>query len=162
MVKPYPASGKRVEPAQPQAPSPVLNAVKLMYAGAAVTTVYAIVSLATIGSIKTALHKADTTLKPKQLDSAATFLVVGTIIFSVIVIALWLWMAWANKEGKTWARILATILACLNTLYMLGFVLQTRSIAVVFPALAWVIGGVAVYLLWRPDSSAFFSRQGSA
>jgi UDP-N-acetylmuramyl pentapeptide phosphotransferase/UDP-N-acetylglucosamine-1-phosphate transferase len=163
MVKPYPASGKRVEPPpRPEAPSSVLNAVKLMYAGAAVATVYAIVSVVTIGAIKTALHKTDTKLTPKQLDNAATVLVAGTIIFSVIVIALWLWMAWASKEGKGWARPVATVLFGLNTLYMLGFVIQTRSIAVIFPAIDWLIGAVAAYLLWRPDSRAFFNGRGSA
>ena len=39
MVQPYPSTGKSVEPEQPAAPPSVLNAVKHMYAGAAVSTI---------------------------------------------------------------------------------------------------------------------------
>ncbi len=39
MYQPYPSSGKPVEPERPAAPPAVLNAVKLMYTGAAVSTV---------------------------------------------------------------------------------------------------------------------------
>ena len=45
MYQPYPSSGKTVEPERPAAPPTVQNAVKLMYAGAAVSTVSLIVSL---------------------------------------------------------------------------------------------------------------------
>ncbi len=59
---------KPVEPLRAAAPAPVLNAVKLMYAAAAVS------------------------------------------IASLVVIALWLWMARENGQGRNWARILATVL----------------------------------------------------
>ena len=48
--QPYPSGGGQpVEPIRPPAPAPVLTAVKLMYAGAAVSTVSLIISLADIG-----------------------------------------------------------------------------------------------------------------
>ena len=52
MSQPYPSSGQLVEPPRPPAPEPVLTAVKLMYAGAAVTAlglIITIISLAFIG-----------------------------------------------------------------------------------------------------------------
>lgn len=55
MSEPYPSSGRPAGPPQPAAPVPVLTAVKLMYAGAAVSTVTLIIALALIPAIKAAL-----------------------------------------------------------------------------------------------------------
>jgi hypothetical protein len=43
MYQPYPSSGQPAGPLRPPAPAPVLTAVKLMYAGAAVSTVKLII-----------------------------------------------------------------------------------------------------------------------
>ena len=48
MYQPYPASGQRAEPLRRPAPGPVRTAVKLMYAGAAVSAVQLIIGLALI------------------------------------------------------------------------------------------------------------------
>jgi hypothetical protein len=162
MVKPYPSSGKPIEAVRPPAPVPVQNAVKLMYVGAAITTVYTIVSIFAIGTIKDELKRADHKLTASQLNADARFFITSSIVFGVITICLWLWMAWANKEPRNWARIVATVLFGLNTLYMFGVIVQTRSIVLILPVLSWLVGGSAVYLLWRAESSAFFKSQGFA
>ena len=51
MCQPYPSSSQPAEPPWPAAPAPVLTAVKLMYAGAAVSIVPLIVVLAYRGDI---------------------------------------------------------------------------------------------------------------
>ena len=43
-----------------------------------------------------------------------------TIVFGLVVIALWLWMARANGQGRNWARILSTVLFGLATLQLPG------------------------------------------
>jgi hypothetical protein len=53
MYQPYPSSGQPVEPLRPPAPAPVRTAVKVMYAGAAVSTVPLIIALPSIGDINT-------------------------------------------------------------------------------------------------------------
>jgi hypothetical protein len=156
MVQPYPSSGKPIEAVRPPAPAPVQNAVKLMYAGAAITTVYTIVSILAIGTLKNELKRADHHLTASQLNTDARFYVTSSVVFGVITIGLWLWMAWANKEPRNWARIVATILFGLNTLYMLAIVAQTRSVVLILPVLIWLAGAGAVFLLWRAESSAFF------
>ena len=47
-----------VEPRRPAAPAPVLNAVRLMYAAAAVSTVALVISVSLIGDTKAALRRA--------------------------------------------------------------------------------------------------------
>ncbi|MGH3181737.1 MAG: hypothetical protein ACRDOH_30400 [Streptosporangiaceae bacterium] len=156
MVQPYPSSGKPIEAVRPPAPAPVQNAVKLMYVGAAITTVYTIVSIVAIGTIKNELKRADHTLTASQLNTDARFFVTSSVVFGVITIGLWLWMAWANKGPRNWARIVATIFFGLNTVYMFGIIAQTRSIVLILPVLTWLVGAGAVFLLWRAESSAFF------
>jgi hypothetical protein len=92
-------------------------------------------------------------------------------VFGLVVIALWLWMAWANGRGRNWARILSTVLFGLATLQLRGTFTQPVShagsgatvlyygVAVLFVA-AWLAGAAAVWLLWHPAASAFFKPLG--
>jgi hypothetical protein len=161
MYQPYPSGGKLVEPERPPAPAPVQNAVKLMYAGAAVSTVSLVISLADIGGTKAAIRKARPTLTPAQVNQLNTFIITLAIVSGLIGIALWLWMARMNGQGKNWARVLSTVLFGLATLDLVGVFSQpTTVISLVFPVLTWLIGAGAVFLLWRRESSAFFKPPG--
>ena len=160
MVQRYPSSGKPVELERLPAPPPVMNAVKLMYVGAAVSTVSLIISVADIASVKTAIKKAKPSWTVAQVNQYDRFLITVAIVSGVIGIALWLWMARANNQGKNWARILSTVLFCLATLDLVGVFSEPKTLlGLVFPVLTWVVGLGAVFLLWRSDSSAFFKPQ---
>jgi len=115
MSQPYPASGQPVEPLRPPAPAPVLTAVKLMYVGAAVNTIALIIGLTLIPGIKAALRKANPSLTAAQV-SDLNWLITFAGVCGVVLIALWLWVARANGEGRNWARILSTALVGLATL----------------------------------------------
>jgi hypothetical protein len=161
MVQRYPSSGNSVEPERLPAPPPVVNAVKLMYVGAAVSTVSLIISLADIGAVKTAIKKAKPSWTAAQVNQYDRFLITVAIVSGVIGIGLWLWMARANNQGKNWARILSTVLFCLATLDLIGVFSQPKTVlGLVFPLLTWLVGLGAVFLLWRPESSAFFKPPG--
>ena len=164
MYQPYPTSdpagNKMVEPEQPQAPASVLNAVKLMYAGAAVSTVSLIISLIDIGGTKSAIRKARPSLTATQVNQLNTFIIALAIVSGVLGVALWLWMARANSRGRNWARIVSTVLFALATLDLYGVLSQPKTVlGLVFPILTWLVGLGAVILLWRRESSAFFKPQ---
>ena len=157
MVQRYPSSGKPVEPEQLPAPPPVMNAVKLMYVGAAVSTVSLIISLADISGTKAAIRKAKPSLTVAQVNQLNTFIISLAIVSGLIGVALWLWMAWANNQGKNWARILSTVLFGLATLDLVGVLGEPKTVlGLIFPLLTWLIGVCTVFLLWRSPSSAFF------
>ena len=138
-----------------------MNAVKLMYVGAAVSTVSLIISVADIGGVKTAIKKAKPSWTPAQVNQYDRFLITVAIVSGVIGIGLLLWMARANNQGKNWARILSTVLFCLATLDLIGVFSEPKTlIGLVFPVLTWLVGLGAVFLLWRPESTAFFKSQG--
>jgi hypothetical protein len=161
MYQPYPSSGKTVEPERPPAPATVVNAVKLMYTGAAVSTVSLIVSLVSIGGTKAAIRKARPSLTATQVNQLNTFIITLAVISGLVGIALWLWMARANSQGRNWARILSSVLFGLATLDLVGVITQPKTIlGLVFPVLTWLLGLAAVVLLWQPASTAFFRPQG--
>ena len=79
------------------------------------------------------------------------------MVSGVIGVALWLWMARKNSQGKNWARILSTVLFGLATLDLFGVVSQPKTVlGLVFPVLTWLVGLGAVILLWRRESTEFF------
>ena len=161
MVQPYPSTGKPVEPERPAPPPSVLNAVKLMYAGAAVSTVSLVISLVDISGTKAAIRKARPSLTVAQVNQLNTFIIALAVVSGVLGVALWLWMSRANGQGRNWARIMSTVLFGLATLDLFGVLSQPKTVlGLVFPVLTWLIGAGAVFFLWRSESSAFFKPRG--
>jgi hypothetical protein len=168
MYQPYPSSGQTAEPLR-SPPAPVLTAVKLMYAGAAVSAVELIIGLALI--IVDIQAAARGQFLSHSLAAQKPLIITVWIVFGLVMIALWLWMARANGQGRNWARILSTVLFGLLTLQLTGDFTQPVSHAgfgatvlyyggtALFIA-AWLAGAAAVWLLWRPASGAFFKPQG--
>jgi hypothetical protein len=169
MYQPHPSSGQPAEPPRPPAPAPVRAAVKFMYAGAAVSTVPLIIALAYSGDINAYhLRWNNHTLTAAQISQWRPLIITVGIVFGLAVPALWLWMARVNGRGRNWARILSTVLFGWATLQLLGDFSQpvihavpsVEVLGVLGAVLTWLLGGAAVWLLWRPDSSAFFKAQG--
>jgi hypothetical protein len=157
MYQPYPSTDKPVEPDKPPAPQSVLNAVKLMYAGAAVSAVSLIISLVSIGGTKEAIRKAKPSLTATQVNQLNTFIIALAVVSGVVGVALWLLMARKNGQGKNWARVLSTVLFALATLDLFGVVSQPKTVlGLVFPLLTWLIGLGAIVFLWRRESTEFF------
>ena len=153
MYQPYPSSGRPAEPLRPPAPAPALTAVKLMYAGAAVSAVELIIGLALIIVDIKAAARGRFLGHSLTAPQMRPLIITVWIVFSLVVIALWLWIARANGQGRNWARILSTVLLGLATLQLLG---NHGVDQVFFAVLTWLTGLPAVWLLWRPASSAFF------
>jgi hypothetical protein len=170
--KPSPRSGRSPQKQGAEPPATMQWSVKLMLAGAAVSTVYLIFALVVTVSIKSSLVRWNSTqpkakqLTVSQLNSLTTYYIVSTIIIGLIAIGLWLWMAKMNSAGRNWARIVASVLFVLWSYYTYVSIGQTRGaatlvVSTVIVVVTWLIGIAALYLLWRPDSSAYFKAQSS-
>ena len=158
MYQPYPSSGRPAGPLRPPVPAPVLSAVKLMYAGAAVFTVSLIISIILVPFI----GRSAATLRLAGRSQPLPVVITVGIAGGLVVIALWLWMARANSQGRNWARILSTVLLGLATLNLTNVFSGTQTVlGLIFWAPTWLAGLAAVWLLWRPESSAFFKPQGA-
>ena len=89
----------------------------------------------------------------------------GGSSLGLALIGLWLWMARATSQGKNWARILSTVLFALATLELLSALEGIGKDGVaqaLFAGLTWLSGLAAVWMLWRPASSAFFKSAKAA
>jgi len=141
-----------------------------MYAGAAVSAAGLIIGLTLIVvDIQVAVSGQ---FLGRSLAAQKPFVITVSIVFGLAVIALWLWMARANGRGRNWARILSTVLFVLATLQLPGAFTQPVShagfgVTVLYYGgvepfvAAWLVGAAAVWLLWRPASTAFFRPPGS-
>jgi hypothetical protein len=143
---------------KPTPPPSILTAVKLMYAGAALAAISFVVSLMTQGSVREAALERDPDLTESQLDTIVAFGIAFAIIIGLIGVLLWVWMAETNRRGKSWARIVATVLGGLNILLtLIGLTTRQYSgIVLVFSVVSAALAVVILYLLYRPDSNAYF------
>ena len=97
--------------------------------------------------------------------TAAPLTITLVILAGLALIGLWLWMARATSQGRNWARILSTMLLGLATLELLSALelIGKNGVAqAFFAALTWLSGLAAVWMLWRPASSAFFKSARAA
>ncbi len=160
MYQSYPTSDQ--QPAVPAAsppepPRPVRIAVVLMYAGAALSAINLLVTLVIFHTIERAFQDASAAVTSSDAHTFA----VGAIVLAVLETGLWLLMAYANNLGRHWARIVATVLFGLNTLLLLiAFARASISASQLFAVVVWLVGMSAIVLLWRRDSTTFFTAAG--
>lgn len=159
MYQPYPSRGRMPGQApRPEPPGSVRLAVQLMYAGASVTALSLLAALLTVGDVRSALHTARPGLTPAELHTAVVTYVVAGVISDAIAIGLWIWMALANRAGKSWARIGATALLGIDTILLaVGVGRGASLVSTLVSFVIWVVGLAAVALLWRRQSSEFFA-----
>jgi hypothetical protein len=161
----------RLRPGVPASAPTVRAAVRLMYAGAAVSTVNLILVLAVIGDVFAYHAVLGHRLTAAQVSNMTNTVAITLVIVAGLVpIAMWLWMAQKNGQGRNWARILSAVLFALATLDLTGALetpgIRESLVPVVFgptiPVLTWLVGLAAVLLLWLPASGAFFKPPSSA
>jgi hypothetical protein len=159
MYEPFPASGQAPEPQRIPPPRSVQNAVKLMYAGAAIEVIALIVALISRNSIKSALLRIHPDYTAAQLHTAETVQTVSLVIGAAIATGLWLWMAWANGRGYNWARILSAVFFGISTLDLLVTFAAVRApLSIIIGFVIWLVGLAAIVLLFSRDSNAFFKQ----
>lgn len=142
--------------AKPEPPSSIVNAVRLMFVGAALSALGVILSVAATDQIREQLAEGDAGLTGDELDAGVALFVGLWVVFGIVAIALWIWMALANKRGLSWARIVAAVLGGLNILVTLLGLTQAggfSAVALVTIALAALI----IWLLFRPESSQYYN-----
>lgn len=158
MYQPYPG-GAQVPETSPRPPMPpsVVNAARVMYAGAAVSLIGVIIDFTTIGSLKSTIHSRSPQLTPSQLTTAEHIVIAGFIVAGLIGAALWILVALVCRAGRNWGRILGTVLFAIDTLdQVFGAAVSSGGGARIFSILVWLIGLAAIVLLWQRPSNEYF------
>jgi serine/threonine protein kinase len=132
-------------------PASMATAVRLMYAGAAYSLIYAIGFVAVVGGyIKNHPGSA-------EAHTGLGGYVVATVVLSLVEIALWLGIARACKNRRNGARITGTVLFGIHTLGAIGVLGHSGfGLAKVLTVISWLIACGAVVFLWQRSSSEYF------
>jgi hypothetical protein len=157
MYQPYPGGAQLPETQRPPAPASVRNAVRVMYAGAVASLVYAVVFIATLSATKSAIEKHSPQLTTSQVNGMQQILIASAIVDGLIAAGLWIFIAQACKRGRSWARITGTVLFGIATVKLLGGLpIPVAAPVKILALVVWLLGLAAVIFLWRGTSSAFF------
>jgi hypothetical protein len=141
-------------------PASVANAIKVMYAGAAVSVISVITGLVVAGSEKSAIQAAHPDMSAAQVSAYAEFDLVSVLIVGLIGVGLWIWLARMCRDGRGVVRVVGTVLFGVDTLLqVLGFTQPITFAARIPGLLVWLIGLAAVVLLWRPDAADYFNAE---
>jgi hypothetical protein len=146
----------------PLTPKPILTAAKLMYVGALLSLIGGVFAILGRDAVREEAARQDPDASPSDIDAFVNTFTGFMVVIALIAVALWLWMAAANKKGRSWARIVATILGGLNILFGLwGLTAGAFDIGTLINLISPALAAVILYLLYRPESSEFY-RQMSA
>jgi hypothetical protein len=149
-------------------PGPVRRAVRLMLGGGALTVVIGVFLIIATIADKNAL--TDSTGK-RLTGGEFTSSIVSTVIIYAILVLVWVTLARINRAGRGWARYVATGLAVISTFNAYstvngltgGQTVTVIDIVFIVGTLAlWVIGVLAVAMLWRTEASAYFKARSGA
>jgi hypothetical protein len=167
MYQPFPGGAEPPETAAPAdaAPPPsITRAVRLMYAGAAASLIGIIVDLTTYGSLQDAIAKHQRRngqpLTHTQVVDLAHVEVVAFVVGGLIAAGLWIWMARSCRAGKSWARVVSTVLFAISTISAFvsvgGGALSAGDATRIYGFVVWIVGLAALVFLWQRTSSDYF------
>lgn len=143
-------------------PGPVRKAARFLLAGGATTALISLFWIVVAVADKNALTDSNgKKLTNAQFTSGLT----QTIVFSAIIVGLWVLMARMNRAGHNWARIVASVFCAISTYDTYQLVNSLRGgvtltvveiIYIVASLVVWVLGVIAISMLWRSESSVYF------
>lgn len=146
-------------PAEP--PSSIRTAVRLMYLGAALSVLWTLLVLPQRDVLRDQLEGQNVDLDPADLDAFVNTFVTLLVVLGVVSVGLWLWMAFANRRGRPWARVVATILGVLGVVAGVFGLFQPLGLGMLLNLGLLVLAGAILFLLYRPESSAYYRAASS-
>jgi hypothetical protein len=161
MYQQYPGGPGSAEPAAgpASAPQSVIRAARVMYVGAAASLVGIVIDFFLRHSIRTAIVQHNAKLTAAQVNDTYHTELGVLVVVGLIGAGLWFWMARSCLAGKSWARITSTVFFAIATIDALaGAAMVNGGSTRFYGVIVWVIGLVAVILLWQRSSSDYFRR----
>jgi hypothetical protein len=155
-------------PQDAEIPKTVRRAVRFMLVGAALTLIVGVFLI-----IATVIDKnVLTDSSGKKITNAEfTTNIVGLIVQYVVIVVIWVLMARFNRSGAVWARILASIFCAISSFDAYSLVNSLTGnttisvVGIVYVAgtlLVWAFGVLAIAMLWRSESGAYFKSRSAA
>ena len=141
-------------------PREVRDAVRLMCAGAVLTVASVVIVLVTLGSVRWA---AASDIEARQWPFVMLTQVGFWLVSAPIGAGLWLWLAWTNGRGYSWARPAFVAFFCVLTVVPL-FGLRDEALPytwadVIAATVLWLVALVAVLFIFSETASAYYQRR---
>jgi MFS family permease len=132
-----------------------------MWVGAAFALVSTILAPLQAGAVRDQLE-SQPSVPGLDVDTLVDISIGFGIAFGLIALGLWVWMAIMNRRGRNWARVVATVLGGLNIAFVLvsflgAFAASPTALATVFSLISLALAAVILFLLWRPESSEWYT-----
>jgi hypothetical protein len=154
----------------PDRPTSVGTAVMLMWAGAGLVVVSTVLGYLTGDNSKSAvaeqMRDADPNVTQTEIDAAYVFGIAFSVVFAIVAIALWCWMAWKNGQGRSWARVVATVLGGLNIVATIvglavASVMEMPGASTVIGysvgAIQLILAVIILVLVWQKSSTTYYN-----
>jgi len=129
-----------------------------MYVGAALELATLITIVVTAGSVQSAIVHSH----PAQWHIVLVHLTADKIA-APIAIGLWLWLAWANRRGYDWARLVFAEFFALITLSLLGALAGHAAVYaranLIAGTVLWLVALAAVVLIFSKKSSPYYRQE---
>lgn len=156
---PQMSGGGMQAPVDMPKPKSIDLAVKLMYVGAALSLLGILASFLMKGAIEDQVRDAGT-VASEDIDTAVNGALIMGVVAGLIGIGLWVLMAVTNGAGKSWARIVATVLGALNILFtLIGFTQPSPMATKLVNLVSVVLAAAILFFLWKPESTAYYNAK---
>ena len=162
----YPPQAGYGAPAKPPLPRTVQRAFILMLVGAGLEVVNVVLSFLFNHQVDQRIQQA---MNAGTAGTSTSVNITSTAFGGIIGIGLWVWMAFANRAGRNWARITGTVFFGISSLGLLGDIAIIATaykwiggvifVLVAENAASWVLGLIIVVLLWKNESGQYFKPQ---
>ncbi|PRZ03470.1 hypothetical protein BCE75_11370 [Isoptericola sp. CG 20/1183] len=156
-------------PAQEGPPRPLRIAVSLMWVGAVLSLLGAVVAYFMVDTVNTlvaqelAAQGMQELATPEFLAMLEGMIVVGLVAGGAISAGLWAWMAVKNRQGRPWARVLGTVLAAVYVVnYVSGLAQAGATPQAVLGVLQVGLVVTTVALMWQRASSDYYATGSAA
>lgn len=157
----YPSGAFGQPPAAQEPPRSIITAARLMFVGAALQALTVVLGLLSADLVREQLQEQQPELTPDEVDAAVALGIGGVAVIGLVAVGLWIWMAIMNRRGRSWARIVATVLGGLNIAFTLFGLSQATGFSAIFQVITIVLAGGILFLLYRPESTAYYNAVSS-
>ena len=126
-----------------------------MWLGAGLSALGVLLTFTQTDAIREAVEDSDQTLTQSEIDTAVNFGIGMAVVSGLVAVGLWIWMSVVNGQGKSWARVVATVFGALNVVGTLFSLVGpgATALSLVLSVVGLVLAAVILVLLYRPDSS---------
>ena len=154
------------QPARARAPLPVRTAAWLMCLGAVLTLADAATVLVTLPGVRSAAVQ-DVDFADGRWHIFVLTVIVPALDSTPFVAGVWLWLAWANRRGYTWARF--AFMALVGVLTIGWFIVLSTGTGLeaaryisrdlLATTALWLVGLVAMTLIFTQNASPHYQRR---